>query len=153
MCSIRRFIDEELRRWKDGTRRKPLILRGARQVGKTWLLKEFGKNRFESLALVDLERNPPLRRLFDGDLGAAGEEQFCRGGLSGCSEWQDSSGGGEKRRHRQPEKPASVHGRIPGVRQGAGLFRPTLCRSAGTENHLHAALQRLYGERGARDAG
>jgi len=68
---MRRFIDEELRRWKDGTRRKPLILRGARQVGKTWSLKEFGRNRFESLALVDLERNPSLRRLFDGDLGAA----------------------------------------------------------------------------------
>src|SRR3972149_1987117 len=68
---MRRFIDEELRRWKDGTRRKPLILRGARQVGKTWSLKEFGKTRFESLALVDLERNPSLRRLFDGDLAAA----------------------------------------------------------------------------------
>jgi uncharacterized protein len=68
---MHRFIDEELQRWKDGTRRKPLILRGARQVGKTWSLKEFGKNCFESLALVDLERNPQLRGLFDGDLGAA----------------------------------------------------------------------------------
>ena len=68
---MRRFIDEELRQWKDSKRRKPLILRGARQVGKTWSLKEFGKNRFESLALVDLERNPSLRRLFNGDLGAA----------------------------------------------------------------------------------
>jgi predicted AAA+ superfamily ATPase len=66
-----RFIDEELLRWKDGTRRKPLILRGARQVGKTWSLKEFGKNSFESIALVDLERNPPLRKLFDGDLNAS----------------------------------------------------------------------------------
>ena len=63
-----RFIDNELRLWKEGTRRKPLILRGARQVGKTWSLKEFGKKRFESLALVDLERNQPLRKLFDGDL-------------------------------------------------------------------------------------
>ncbi len=67
---MRRFIDDELLRWQDGKRRKPLILRGARQVGKTWSLKEFGKKRFESLALVDLERNPPLRRLFDGDLSA-----------------------------------------------------------------------------------
>ncbi|MBZ4220465.1 MAG: AAA family ATPase [Chlorobium sp.] len=63
-----RFIDNDLRRWKEGKRRKPLILRGARQVGKTWSLKEFGKSRFESLALVDLERNKPLRQLFDGDL-------------------------------------------------------------------------------------
>ena len=63
-----RFIDNDLRRWQESTRRKPLILRGARQVGKTWSLKEFGKSRFESLALVDLERNQPLRKLFDGDL-------------------------------------------------------------------------------------
>ncbi len=67
---MRRFIDEELLLWKDGTRRKPLILRGARQVGKTWSLKEFGRNHFDSIALVDLERNPSLRKLFDGELGA-----------------------------------------------------------------------------------
>ena len=63
-----RFIDNDLRRWQKSTRRKPLILRGARQVGKTWSIKEFGKSRFESLALVDLERNHSLRKLFDGDL-------------------------------------------------------------------------------------
>ncbi|MFZ4524870.1 MAG: ATP-binding protein [Chlorobium sp.] len=68
---MRRFIDDDLLSWQVSTRRKPLILRGARQVGKTWSLKEFGKNRFESLALVDLERNPSLRRVFDGDLHAA----------------------------------------------------------------------------------
>ncbi len=63
-----RFIDYDLSRWQESTRRKPLILRGARQVGKTWSIKEFGKSRFESLALVDLERNQSLRKLFDGDL-------------------------------------------------------------------------------------
>ncbi len=68
---MRRFIADELRQWKEGKRRKPLILRGARQVGKTWSLKEFGKNHFASIALVDLERNPALRRLFDSELGAA----------------------------------------------------------------------------------
>lgn len=67
---MRRFIDDELIRWKDGQRRKPLILRGARQVGKTWSLKAFGSSQFENLALVDLERNPALRRIFDGDLSA-----------------------------------------------------------------------------------
>ena len=59
---MRRFIDDEIKKWKDGKRRKPLILRGARQVGKTWSLKAFGSNNFEKLALVDLERNPALRR-------------------------------------------------------------------------------------------
>ena len=68
---MRRFIADQLRQWRDSARRKPLILRGARQVGKTWSLKEFGKNRFESVALVDLERNSSLRKLFDGDLNAA----------------------------------------------------------------------------------
>ena len=68
---MRRFIDDQLRQWQDSTRRKPLILRGARQVGKTWSLKEFGKKCFESVALVDLERNPSLRKLFDGDLNSA----------------------------------------------------------------------------------
>ncbi len=67
---MRRFIDDQLQQWKDSTRRKPLILRGARQVGKTWSLKAFGKKHFESVALVDLERNPSVRKLFDGDLNA-----------------------------------------------------------------------------------
>lgn len=67
---MRRFIEERLRRWKDGKRRKPLILRGARQVGKTWSLREFGRNCFQTTVLVDLERTPALRRVFDGDLDA-----------------------------------------------------------------------------------
>ena len=68
---MRRFIDEKLKRWKERPQRKPLILRGARQVGKTWSLKEFGKNYFDAVVVVDLERNPALRRVFDGDLRAA----------------------------------------------------------------------------------
>lgn len=40
---MERFLMDELVAWKDGPRRKPLILNGARQVGKTWLLKEFGR--------------------------------------------------------------------------------------------------------------
>ena len=55
---------------KKSKRRKPLILRGARQVGKTYSLKEFGKKQFETVALIDLERNSTLRRVFDGDLSA-----------------------------------------------------------------------------------
>lgn len=67
---MRRFIDKELRHWKDSKRRKPLILRGARQVGKTYSLKEFGKNFFENMAVADLERNPAWHRVFEGDLSA-----------------------------------------------------------------------------------
>jgi len=67
---VRRFIDRELRQWKDSKRRKPLILRGARQVGKTYSLKEFGKKHFDTVAVADLERNPAWHRVFEGDLSA-----------------------------------------------------------------------------------
>ncbi len=65
---MRRFIENDLRLWQESIRRKPLILRGARQVGKTWSLKEFGKQRFDSVAVVDFERNQNLRKLFESDL-------------------------------------------------------------------------------------
>ena len=67
---MKRFIDQELKRWKDGSRRKPLILRGARQVGKTYSVRQFGKDYFDNVALVDLERNRGWHRIFDGDLNA-----------------------------------------------------------------------------------
>ncbi|WP_283169812.1 AAA family ATPase [Curtanaerobium respiraculi] len=41
---MRRYLIDELILWKNAPQRKPLVLRGARQVGKTWLLQEFGKN-------------------------------------------------------------------------------------------------------------
>ena len=67
---MRRFIDRELRQWKDSKRRKPLVLRGARQVGKTYSLKEFGGKHFDTVAVADLERNPAWHRVFEGDLSA-----------------------------------------------------------------------------------
>ena len=67
---MKRFIDQELKRWKEGRRRKPLILRGARQVGKTYSVRQFGRDCFDNLALVDLERNRGWHRIFDGDLNA-----------------------------------------------------------------------------------
>ena len=41
-----RIAMEQLLKWKSNTRRKPLIIEGARQVGKTWLMKEFGKQAY-----------------------------------------------------------------------------------------------------------
>lgn len=67
---MKRFIDQELKRWKESRRRKPLILRGARQVGKTYSVRQFGKDYFDNVALVDLERNRGWHRIFDGDLNA-----------------------------------------------------------------------------------
>jgi uncharacterized protein len=59
------FLD--LVRWKNSPTRKPLVLRGARQVGKTWLLKAFGKQEYENCAYVNFESNAALRTLFASD--------------------------------------------------------------------------------------
>lgn len=64
---MERMKMEELVRWKERPGRKPLILKGARQVGKTWLMKEFGKRYFDHVAYVNLDRNSRMRRVFDGD--------------------------------------------------------------------------------------
>lgn len=71
---MKRFIGQELIDWKDRRRRKPLILRGARQVGKTFSLKQFGESYFDNVVIVDLERNPSLHRVFNGDLNV---KQIC----------------------------------------------------------------------------
>ena len=60
-----RFLMDELVAWKDSPRRKPLILNGARQVGKTWLLKEFGRRCFDNVAYVNLDDNPGMREQFE----------------------------------------------------------------------------------------
>ena len=67
---MKRFIDQELLKWKSRKRRKPLIVRGARQVGKTYSIRSFGESHFDMFALADLERNPELHRIFSGKLDA-----------------------------------------------------------------------------------
>lgn len=62
-----RIFIEKLREWRQRRNRKPLVLSGARQVGKTWLLKEFGKSDFKSVAYVSLDSSESARALFDGD--------------------------------------------------------------------------------------
>ncbi|MEA1912189.1 MAG: ATP-binding protein [Spirochaetota bacterium] len=54
--------------WKNSTRRKPLIIRGARQVGKTWLMKEFAKTYYTKYAYINFENNEGMEQLFKGDL-------------------------------------------------------------------------------------
>ncbi len=53
--------------WKDKKDRKPLILLGARQVGKTWILKEFGRRYFDNVAYVNCDNNPQVEDLFSTD--------------------------------------------------------------------------------------
>ncbi len=65
---MKRELYKDLIKWKESGRRKPLLLQGARQVGKTWLLKEFGKNEFSNLVYVNFEETPELSSLFEGNL-------------------------------------------------------------------------------------
>ncbi len=67
---MKRFIDQELLKWKHRKRRKPLIVRGARQVGKTHSIRSFGESHYDTFLLADLERNPELHRVFSGKLDA-----------------------------------------------------------------------------------
>lgn len=64
---MKRFVIEELKRWKDSKRRKPLVVEGARQVGKTWIVKEFGNLYYEHLAYINFEQERQMRGLFRQD--------------------------------------------------------------------------------------
>ena len=57
----------KLQEWKDKPKRKPLIIRGARQVGKTWLMKEFGRTSFANTAYINFDNNRRMRILFEDD--------------------------------------------------------------------------------------
>ena len=59
-----REVEKHLLIWKNSVNRKPLILRGARQVGKTWIMKEFGKKYYKSCAYVSLDENERMEEVF-----------------------------------------------------------------------------------------
>lgn len=61
---IQRKAIEALVAWKNRKSHKPLVLQGARQVGKTWLLKEFGKLYFDDVAVFNFDENPELKQFF-----------------------------------------------------------------------------------------
>ena len=65
---MQRKLMDRLVGWKGSERRKPLIVNGARQVGKTWILKELGRLHFESVAYVSLDKDERARRFFEPDL-------------------------------------------------------------------------------------
>lgn len=58
----------ELEKWQTSKERKPLVIHGARQVGKTWLAREFGKVNYAKIAYIDLLNNPRMKSLFEQDL-------------------------------------------------------------------------------------
>lgn len=68
---MQRTAMKKLMEWKNKRNRKPLILKGARQVGKTWLMKEFGRQCFQNVAYVNFDSNAGMRRIFDEDYDVA----------------------------------------------------------------------------------
>lgn len=62
-----RQIIKDLEIWKNNSNRKPLILQGARQVGKTWIMKEFGKTHFENVVYINFESSIRLQQMFADD--------------------------------------------------------------------------------------
>lgn len=85
-----RFAIERLYSWKESKRRKPLIIEGARQVGKTWLMKEFGSKAYADTVYINFDSNSRMAELFASDLDterliieielyAGSRTEFCRG--------------------------------------------------------------------------
>lgn len=58
-----------LEQWKKSPRRKPMLLMGARQVGKTWLMQEFGRKHYKQTAYIRLDRDEEMRRIFESNTG------------------------------------------------------------------------------------
>ncbi len=64
---MKRHILKKLELWKTHPKRKPLIIQGARQVGKTWAMKEFGRRHFDKVAYINFDHNPRMQALFEQD--------------------------------------------------------------------------------------
>ena len=63
-----RYAIEDLDKWKNSKNRKPLIIEGARQVGKTWIMKEFGKKSYNKTVYINFDSNAQMGELFSVDL-------------------------------------------------------------------------------------
>ena len=64
---MRRKALEELIKWKNDVERKPMVLRGARQVGKTWLMKEFGRTNYKSFVYFNFDEEDELKSIFESN--------------------------------------------------------------------------------------
>lgn len=133
-----RFAIEKLNKWRLGPNRKPLVLTGARQVGKTWLLKSFGQKEFSNIAYVAFDGNPALvdffkggysdvKRLITGLQAATGvtivpnetlivfdEVQLCSEALTSLKYWQENA----------PEYAVVAAGSLLGLHLQAGSGYP-----------------------------
>jgi uncharacterized protein len=65
---MKRIITDFFKQWRDSKNRKPLVIRGARQVGKTWSVKHFGENYFNDFVVFDFEQDLAIHKIFSGNL-------------------------------------------------------------------------------------
>ena len=65
---MKRIVYKELLTWKNSPERRPLLLQGARQVGKTWLMKEFGENEYKNVVYVNFDEEKEVSAYFDGNI-------------------------------------------------------------------------------------
>ena len=65
VIATKRNAIQDLINWKNDEERKPLVLKGARQVGKTWLMKEFGKNHYKSFVYFNFDEEDELKSIFE----------------------------------------------------------------------------------------
>lgn len=65
---MQRYAIKDLEKWKESTNRKPLLLYGARQVGKTWLVRDFAKRYYDNLLELNFFENENLRKIFDTNI-------------------------------------------------------------------------------------
>lgn len=125
---MKRFAIRELEKWKDSPRRKPLIIEGARQVGKTWLVKEFASSHYRNMVYVNFEKQIYLRNIFQTDfdinriltaLKAATHEEIVSGEtLIFLDEIQDAENGLTSLKYfceDAPEQHVIVAGRLLGI--------------------------------------
>ncbi|VWX31728.1 ATPase [Moraxellaceae bacterium 17A] len=64
---MQRHVLSKLQNWYQSPIRKPLVIQGARQVGKTWMMRHFGEQYFKKIAYINFDNNQPMKALFDGD--------------------------------------------------------------------------------------
>ena len=64
---MKRNAIQELVAWKSSEDRKPMVLKGARQVGKTWLMKEFGQNYYDSYVYFNFDEEDELKSIFEAN--------------------------------------------------------------------------------------
>ncbi|MCL2712727.1 MAG: AAA family ATPase [Methanomassiliicoccaceae archaeon] len=67
---LKRKILDRLLEWKNGKNRLALLIKGARQVGKTFIVREFGKENYKNFIEINFEKQPSVKKAFDGDLDA-----------------------------------------------------------------------------------